>query len=89
MWITARPGGRPAVVVLATFISFTFCACVFVFNNDMCSNELTQGLLDLAKEEGYLFEDFTFAAIRDRIRCYYKSYVQATKKKKKRKRGGF
>lgn len=52
------------------------------------NNTLTQGLLDVAKEEGYLFEDFTFAAIRDRIRCYYKSYVQATKKKKKRKRGG-
>ena len=51
------------------------------------NNTLTQGLLDLAEEEGYLFEDFTFAAIRDRIRCYYKSYVQATKKKKKRKRG--
>jgi len=51
------------------------------------NNTLTQGLLDVAKEEGYLFEDFTFAAIRDRIRCYYKSYVQATKKKKKRKRG--
>lgn len=51
------------------------------------NNTLTQGLLDLAEKEGYLFEDFTFAAIRDRIRCYYKSYVQATKKKKKRKRG--
>jgi len=51
------------------------------------NNTLTQGLLDVAKEEGYLFDDFTFAAIRDRIRCYYKSYVQATKKKKKRKRG--
>lgn len=53
------------------------------------NNTLTQGLLDLAEEEGYLFEDFTFSAIRDRIRCYYKSYVQATKKKKKRKRGSF
>ena len=53
------------------------------------NNTLTQGLLDLAEEEGYLFEDFTFSAIRDRIRCYYKSYVQATKKKKKRKRGNF
>jgi hypothetical protein len=51
------------------------------------NNKLTQGLLDLAEQEGYQFEDFTFAAIRDRIRCYYKSYVQANKKKKKRKRG--
>jgi hypothetical protein len=50
------------------------------------NNILTQGLLDLAAEQGYLFEDFTFAAVRDRIRCYYKSYVQATKKKKRRKR---
>jgi hypothetical protein len=46
------------------------------------NNWLTQGLLDLAAEEGYIFEDFTFAAVRDRIRCYYKSYVQAAKKKK-------
>lgn len=46
------------------------------------NNRLTQGLLDLAAVEGYLFEDFTFAAVRDRIRCYYKSYVQANKKKK-------
>jgi hypothetical protein len=51
------------------------------------NNQLTQGLLDLAEREGYQFEGFTFAAIRDRIRCYYKSYVQANKKKKKRKRG--
>mmetsp|Transcript_7273 Transcript_7273/g.9488 ORF Transcript_7273/g.9488 Transcript_7273/m.9488 type:complete len:270 (-) Transcript_7273:266-1075(-) len=50
------------------------------------NNKLTQGLLDLASEEGYVFEDFTFAAIRDRIRCYYKSFVQALKKKKRRKR---
>jgi len=50
------------------------------------NNKLTQGLLDLGKEEGYLFEGFTFAAVRDRIRCYYKSFVQATKKKKRKKR---
>mmetsp|Transcript_58873 Transcript_58873/g.157371 ORF Transcript_58873/g.157371 Transcript_58873/m.157371 type:complete len:314 (+) Transcript_58873:162-1103(+) len=50
------------------------------------NNRLTQGLLDLAAEEGYVFEDFTFAAIRDRIRCYYKSCVQAAKKKKRKRR---
>jgi hypothetical protein len=50
------------------------------------NNHLTQGLLDLAKREGYLFEDFSFAAVRDRIRCYYKSYVQAVKKKQKKTR---
>jgi hypothetical protein len=50
------------------------------------NNHLTQGLLDLAAESGYRFEGFTFAMIRDRIRCYYKSYVQAVKKKKRKKR---
>jgi hypothetical protein len=47
------------------------------------NNELTQGLLQLAADEGYVFEEFTFAAVRDRIRCFYKSFVQATKKKKR------
>jgi hypothetical protein len=37
------------------------------------NNELTQGLLDRAAETGYIFEGFTFAAVRDRIRCFYKS----------------
>jgi hypothetical protein len=37
------------------------------------NNELTQGLLDRASETGYIFEGFTFAAVRDRIRCFYKS----------------
>lgn len=50
------------------------------------NNVLTQGLLDLAEEDGYLFEGFCFAAVRDRIRCYYKSYVQAVKKKQKKSR---
>lgn len=49
------------------------------------NNQLTQGLLDLAADSGYIFEGFTFAAVRDRIRCFYKSYVQATKKKKRLK----
>lgn len=48
------------------------------------NNALTQGLLDLAADAGYVFEGFTFAAVRDRIRCYYKSYVQAIKKKKRK-----
>ncbi len=47
------------------------------------NNELTHGLLQLAANEGYVFEEFTFAAVRDRIRCFYKSFVQATKKKKR------
>jgi len=37
------------------------------------NNNLTQGLLDLAAKEGYIFEGFTFPAVRDRIRCFYKS----------------
>lgn len=48
------------------------------------NNLLTQGLLDLAEKDGYLFEGFSFAAVRDRIRCYYKSYVQAVKKKERK-----
>jgi hypothetical protein len=49
------------------------------------NNKLTQGLLDLAAQEGYIFDGFTFAAVRDRIRCFYKSFVQASKKKKRLK----
>jgi len=47
------------------------------------NNKLTQGLLELAGQEGYIFDSFTFAQVRDRIRCFYKSFVQATKKKKR------
>ena len=46
------------------------------------NNRLTQGLLELAGNTGYVFEGFTFSSIRDRIRCFYKSFVQANKKKK-------
>lgn len=49
------------------------------------NNDLTHGLLSIAAEAGYRFEDFTFAAIRDRIRCYYKSFVQASKKRIRRR----
>ena len=48
------------------------------------NNDLTRGLLDLASNEGYVFEEFTFSMIRDRIRCYYKSHSQAAKKKRKK-----
>jgi len=48
------------------------------------NNVLTRGLLDLASEEGYVFEEFTFSMVRDRIRCYYKSHSQSAKKKRKR-----
>ena len=49
------------------------------------NNKLTEMLLQVADENGYVFHanDFDFVSIRDRIRCYYKSYVQANKKKGK------
>jgi hypothetical protein len=47
------------------------------------NNHLTERLVDLASECGYVFDSkvFTFVAIRDRIRCYFKSYVQSRKKR--------
>lgn len=47
------------------------------------NNKLTERLLEEAKKHGYAFDlvDFNFVAIRDRIRCFYKSYVQNCKKK--------
>jgi len=49
-----------------------------LFNND-----LTKKLLEVADKFDYEFDpaDFNFVAIRDRIRCYYKSYVQNCKKR--------
>mmetsp|Transcript_21873 Transcript_21873/g.52044 ORF Transcript_21873/g.52044 Transcript_21873/m.52044 type:complete len:235 (-) Transcript_21873:4423-5127(-) len=47
------------------------------------NNALTRGLLDLASSEGYVFEEFTFSMVRDRIRCYYKSHSQSAKKKRR------
>lgn len=47
------------------------------------NNKLTQRLIDLANSLGYTFDpsEFNFVQIRDRIRCYFKSYVQSRKKK--------
>jgi len=47
------------------------------------NNRLTERLLELAAECGYIFDEheFSFVAVRDRIRCYYKSYVQSLKKR--------
>mmetsp|Transcript_7209 Transcript_7209/g.9363 ORF Transcript_7209/g.9363 Transcript_7209/m.9363 type:complete len:345 (+) Transcript_7209:130-1164(+) len=47
------------------------------------NNRLTDQLLDLATKHGYLFDtqEFSFVTVRDRIRCYYKSYVQSAKKR--------
>lgn len=44
---------------------------------------LTLRMIKLAAELGYRFDDteFSFVTIRDRIRCYFKSYVQSMKKR--------
>ena len=40
-------------------------------------------MLELAAEHGYIFDEseFSFVTVRDRIRCYFKSYVQSAKKR--------
>jgi len=50
------------------------------------NNRLTARLLEHAEANGYstLFEDCAFSAVRDRIRSYYKSYVQSFKRRKER-----
>lgn len=47
------------------------------------NNRLTERLLELANRHGYVFDehDFDFVTVRDRIRCYYKSYVQSSRKR--------
>lgn len=47
------------------------------------NNHLTKQMIDLAAQCNLVFDDndFSFVTIRDRIRCYYKSYVQSLKKR--------
>ena len=47
------------------------------------NNWLTEQLIKVAESYNYVFdkEDFNFVGIRDRIRCYYKSYVQTARKR--------
>lgn len=47
------------------------------------NNCLTLRMIKLAAQCGYCFDntDFSFVTVRDRIRCYYKSYVQSMKKR--------
>lgn len=47
------------------------------------NNWLTERVLEVAKQYNYVFDpdEFNFVAIRDRIRCYYKSYVQTARKR--------
>ena len=44
---------------------------------------LTEQMIALAAQHGLLFDhtEFSFVTVRDRIRCYYKSYVQSLKKR--------
>jgi hypothetical protein len=47
------------------------------------NNWLTERLLEVAARHNYVFdpEEFNFVAVRDRIRCYYKSFVQTARKR--------
>jgi len=47
------------------------------------NNMLTEQMIQLATQHHLIFDqaEFSFVTIRDRIRCYYKSYVQSLKKK--------
>ena len=47
------------------------------------NNMLTEQMIQLASQHGYVFDhdEFSFVTVRDRIRCYYKSYVQSLKKR--------
>lgn len=47
------------------------------------NNRLTERMLELAADHGYIFDEseFSFVTVRDRIRCYFKSYVQSAKKR--------
>jgi hypothetical protein len=63
---------------------FEFSSRNYTAEQRKFNNALTRGLLALAADEGYAFEDFTFSMVRDRIRCYYKSHSQSAKKKRRR-----
>jgi len=63
---------------------FEFSSRNYTAEQRKYNNTLTRGLLDLAADEGYVFEEFTFSMVRDRIRCYYKSHSQSAKKKRRR-----
>lgn len=47
------------------------------------NNMLTEQMIQLASQHRLVFDknEFSFVTVRDRIRCYYKSYVQSLKKK--------
>ena len=47
------------------------------------NNMLTDQMVQLASQHGLIFDpnEFSFVTVRDRIRCFYKSYVQSLKKR--------
>ena len=63
------------------FADFEFSSRNYTPQQRNFNNTLTRELLELASNHGYAFEGFTFAMVRDRIRCYFKSYVQSAKKR--------
>jgi hypothetical protein len=62
---------------------FEYSALNYTAEQRKYNNTLTRGLLKVASDEGYIFQEFTFSMVRDRIRCYFKSHAQAAKKKAK------
>ena len=47
------------------------------------NNQLTERLLEVSAKHNSVFDenDFNFVPVRESIRCYYKSYVQSSKKR--------
>jgi hypothetical protein len=64
----------------------TYSAKNYTIEQRDYNNRLTSRLLEHAKDSGYsaLFESCAFSAVRDRIRSYYKSYVQSFKRRRER-----
>lgn len=62
---------------------FRHSALNYTAQQKQYNNWLTDRVLEVAERYNYEFdpEDFNYVRIRDRIRCYYKSYVQTMRKR--------
>ncbi len=62
---------------------FQHSALNYTMEQKLYNNRLTGRMIVIAKSCGYVFDPdfFTFSKIRDRIRCYFKTYVQSLKKR--------
>ena len=62
---------------------FRHSALNYTAEQKQYNNWLTERLLEVAARHHYVFDpdEFNFVAVRDRIRCYYKSYVQTARKR--------